>query len=268
MVTPEPPSLDDDPISTRARADRSPDAVGDDPATALAVDIAETARLLFSAGGVRETLAQVVVVAVSTIEGCDHAGIFLVVGTLVTTPVLTDPTVHELDELQRSLGEGPCLDAIAQGLPVYAEDLAADDRWARFGPEAAARGVRSLLALPLTAEGPIGALNLYGRYPQAFDVADRARGLILAALAAAAHTAAQVHEGEEQRAANLHDALASREVIGQAQGILMERERITADQAFDILRRASQHLNIKLRSVAQTLVETGERPETGTGHPD
>jgi GAF domain-containing protein len=236
--------------------------------TALTADVAETARLLFSAGGVQDTLAQVVAVAVSTIDGCDHAGIFLVVGALVTTPVLTDGLVVELDELQRSIGEGPCLDAISQGLAFYAEDLAVDDRWARFGPEAAARGVRSLLAVPLLADGTIGALNLYGRLPQAFGVADRARGLILAALAAAAHSSAQVHEGEEQRAANLHDALASREVIGQAQGILMERERITADEAFGILRRASQHLNIKLRSVAQTLVETGERPETGLARPE
>ena len=70
-------------------------------------------------------------------------------------------------------------------------------------------------------------------------------------------------EDEERRIDNLHSALSSREIIGQAQGILMERERIPADQAFDVLRRASQYLNIKLREVAQTLVDTGERPDTG-----
>jgi AmiR/NasT family two-component response regulator len=75
---------------------------------------------------------------------------------------------------------------------------------------------------------------------------------------------ARDHENEERRAENLQAALVTRELIGQAQGILMERERITAVQAFNVLRQASQHLNVKLREVAQDLVENGERPETGT----
>jgi AmiR/NasT family two-component response regulator len=82
-------------------------------------------------------------------------------------------------------------------------------------------------------------------------------------LAAIALSAAHSHEDEERKSGNLHAALTTREIIGQAQGILMERERITSDEAFDILRRASQHLNVKLREVARVLVETGERPETG-----
>jgi AmiR/NasT family two-component response regulator len=115
----------------------------------------------------------------------------------------------------------------------------------------------------LNSNGNLGALNLYARYPDAFGVVDRARGVVLASLAGLAVSAAHTHEDEERRSDNLHAALTTREIVGQAQGILMERERITADQAFDILRRASQHLNLKLREVAQTLVETGERPETG-----
>lgn len=110
----------------------------------------------------------------------------------------------------------------------------------------------------------MGALNLYARYPQAFGVIDRAKGLMLAGLAL---SSAETHDAEDRRATNLQAALQSREVIGQAQGILMERERITPAQAFDILRRASQHLNIKLRDVAQALVDTGERPWTGSSTP-
>jgi AmiR/NasT family two-component response regulator len=109
----------------------------------------------------------------------------------------------------------------------------------------------------------LGSLNLYARYPHAFGVIDRARGLLLAALAALAFTSARSHDANERREANLRAALATREVIGQAQGILIERERITADQAFDILRRASQHLNLKVRDIARTLVDTGEDPDTG-----
>jgi GAF domain-containing protein len=179
------------------------------------------------------------------------------------TPVHTDQVVEEIDTLQRESGQGPCLDAIAQSVMVYGDDLQSDDRWASFGPAAAGRGIRSALALPLTANGTIGAINLYARYPAAFGVVDRAKGVILASLASVALNAAHSLEDEERRIENLHSALSSREVIGQAQGILMERERIAADQAFDVLRRASQYLNVKLREVAQTLVDTGERPETG-----
>jgi GAF domain-containing protein len=234
-----------------------------EPTTELATNISETVSALFSAGSVQETLVQVVHLAVTTIEGCDFAGIFLVRDNQVTTPVSTAPVVIEVDALQHSTGEGPCLDAMSQGISFYADDLGEDDRWPLFGPQALARGMRSLLAVPLLINGAPGALNLYARYPQAFGVIDRGRGLLLAAMAGLAFSSAQTHEDEERRAANLHAALSTREVIGQAQGILMERERITSNQAFDILRRASQHLNRKLRDVAQNLVDTGERPDTG-----
>jgi hypothetical protein len=108
----------------------------------------------------------------------------------------------------------------------------------------------------------MGALNLYARYPLAFGALDRARGVVLAGLAGLALGLAEAHEEQVRRAENLRQALVTRELIGQAQGILMERERITAEQAFEILRAASQNLNTKLWEVAQDLVETGERPQT------
>ncbi|MGH9046585.1 MAG: ANTAR domain-containing protein [Acidimicrobiales bacterium] len=226
-------------------------------------DFAQAARLLFSAGSVQDTLNEVVNLAVTTIEGCDFAGIFLISDGSVTTPAQTHRLVTEVDELQHDANEGPCLDAIARGTAFYSGDLAEDERWPSFGPKASASGLRSLLAVPMLDNGPVGALNLYSRYPDAFGVIGRARGLLLASVSALAFATARTHEDEERRAANLQLALATREIIGQAQGILMERERITADEAFDILRRASQHLNLKLREVAQRLVETGERPDTG-----
>ena len=119
------------------------------------------------------------------------------------------------------------------------------------------------LALPLHFNGAPGALNLYSRSPAAFSIDDRARGILLASLAGLAFTTARSHDEEELKSIQLQAALATREMIGQAQGILMERESISADQAFDILRQASQHLNVKLRVVAQSLVDTGERPDTG-----
>jgi GAF domain-containing protein len=209
----------------------------------------------------------VVTLAVTTVEGCDYAGLFILDGDVVTTPVRTDPIVDEIDALQHRSGQGPCLDAIAEQTMFYADDLLLDTRWGGFGQHASGAGIRSALALPLIGNGSQGALNLYARYPAAFGVVDRARGAILASLAGLALSAAHSHEDEERRSDNLQMALATREVIGQAQGILMERERITADEAFDILRRASQHLNMKLREVARTLVETGEKPDTGVARP-
>jgi len=169
-------------------------------------EFSETIRLLFAVGTVQNTRSRIVEVAVATVAGCDWAGILVVVDGQVTTPIRTEPLVTDLEDLQRQLDQGPCVDALRRGTVTCAGDFALHNtRWPRLGPQAVA----------------------------------------------------------EHQAASLHVALANREMIGQAQGILMERERITAEEAFDILRRASQHLNVKLRDVARNLVETGERPDTG-----
>jgi len=234
--------------------------VDNDSFSEFAFSFTQTARTLFAAGSVIDTLTSVVELAVATIEGCDYAGLFLLEYDTVTTPVYTDLIVAEVDGIQHATGEGPCLDAVAHRLTFYADDLGHDLRWLHFAPQAIEAGVRCVLALPLSTGGQLGALNLYARYPMAFGVVDRARAAILVSLASLALSVAQSHEDEERRAANLHAALSSRETIGEALGILMERERITADQAFDILRRASVHLHIKLREVAHNLVESGEDP--------
>ena len=257
-------------VAMDSTEDQDPQARGTldgDPASDVASPFSEMARILFSARNVTETLAQVVKLAVTTIEGCDFAGLSLVENEEVTTPIHSDPMASEIDNLQYKANEGPCLDAIAHRLIFYADDLGRDPRWPQFGPLAEAVGIRSVLALPLSAGGSMGALNLYARYPAAFGVVDRANGVILATLAGLSISAAHAHEDEERRATNFTNALGTREVIGQAQGILMERERIASGEAFDILRRASQHLNRKLRDVAQDLVDTGETPDTGTPGP-
>jgi hypothetical protein len=127
--------------------------------------------------------------------------------------------------------------------------------------------MRSLLSFCLFGETTLGALNLYAPNAAAFDDADQVKGTIFASHAGVALAAAgeldnvtQALATEVEKLANLQGALASRQVIGRAEGILMERQRITAEQAFDLLREASQHLNTKLRDVARHVVETGEVP--------
>ena len=241
--------------------------MADDAVAQIDIDLAEVATTLFAPGTVESTLQRIVDLAAATIEGCDEAGIFLVENERVITPASSSPIVVELDGMQFEADEGPCLDAVSERDVFYAEDLLDDDRWPTFGPAIAAVGFRSLLAYPLSAER-LSALNLYAQLPRAFGAIDRAKALIFATLAGLALTAAEDRAREDDRADHLHEALRTRELIGQAQGILMERERITAEQAFDVLSRASQHMNVKLREIAARLVETGEAPgvdNQGTG---
>lgn len=244
-------------------SESDPEAMRND----LASSFAEISRGLYSAHTVKQTLRRIVDYSVRTIDGCSGAGISFIQNGDVVTPVWTEPTVVEVDEMQYATGQGPCLDAIAQGETFYADDLLTDARWPDFGPMAARAGWRSLLSFCLAGETTLGALNLYAQFPRAFGATDRAKGLIFAthagvALAAAVELedVARALEVKTERLQNLQGALASRQVIGRAEGILMNRELITGDQAFDLLRRASQQLNVKLREIAQYVVDTGEIP--------
>ena len=240
--------------------------IPDDRSSELTASFSETAQVLFSAGNAADTLRAVVDLAVETIDGCDFASIFVLDANTLTTAVGTDSVAAGADLVQHQAGEGPGLDAITQGGTVYAEDLAEDPRWVAFGPEAAKAGVRSALALRLSDDDSrAAALILYARYPRAFGALDRAKGVILAAMGGLALSAAEAHEDEARD--TIQAALATREMIGRAEGILMEREHITADQAYDILRRASEHLNTRIRDVAQGLIDTAKSPQTGPPPP-
>jgi hypothetical protein len=228
----------------------------------LESNFSDVAIALFAAGTVQGTLQRIVDLAERAVDGCEAAGILVVSDKTVTTAAASSPLVVVIDQLQIDADEGPCLDAASHGSTFYADDLIDDERWPIFAPTAVAAGIRSVLAYSLSVERP-SALNLYARLPAAFGATDRATGHLFATLARLALDSAELRASDEKKSANLIEALRTRELIGQAQGILMERERIQGDQAFDLLRRASQHMNIKLREVAETLVETGESPKTG-----
>jgi hypothetical protein len=239
----------------------------DERGNELARSFADIARALYTADTVQETLQRIVNFSVRTVDGCSGAGISFLQGDEVVTPVWTEPIVLEVDTMQYTTGQGPCLDAIAETGMFYAEDLLSDARWPAFGPMAAEAGMRSLVSFCLVGDTTLGALNLYSRFPQAFGAQDRAKGLIFATHAGVAVAAAGAREDasralavEIQKLDNLHGALASRQTIGRAEGILMQRELITADQAFELLASASKHLNTKLREVAQYVVDTGDVP--------
>jgi len=166
----------------------------DEPYGELASSFAGIARTLFSAPTVLATLQQIVDFAFATVEGSDVACISLRTADSVFTPAFSAPLAFEIDQLQYAAREGPCLDAIAKEPTVYAEDLAEDQRWPVFGPQAAALGMRSLLSCRLSANGTRGALNLYAALPHAYGAIDRTKALIFAAHAGIALGAAEARE--------------------------------------------------------------------------
>ncbi|MET0467337.1 MAG: GAF and ANTAR domain-containing protein [Aeromicrobium sp.] len=190
-----------------------------------------------------------------TAAGCDDAGIMLVHSrTRIETAASTSDRVSRSHELQRELDEGPCLDALESGGSFLCSDVQTDDRWPLWGPAAAELGIHSAMSVLLeTRERRYGSLNLYADRPGAFDGNDLATAMIFARHASVALANAHQEQG-------LLTAIDARKVIGQAQGILMERFDIESDRAFDVLRRYSQNHNQKLHAVASWVVENRKRP--------
>jgi GAF domain-containing protein len=189
------------------------------------------------------------------VPNAEDCGISYVIGRSRVEPrASTSDLPRAVDLLQTELAEGPCLDAVWEQEVVGVDDLGNDDRWPRFAERAAALGVGSMLCFQLFVEGDrLGALNLYSRSAGAFDAEGQDIGLVFASHAAVALAGAE-HEQ------NLRAAMTNRDHIGQAKGILMERYKLTAEQAFDVLARVSQELNRKLGDVAREVSDTGAVP--------
>lgn len=172
------------------------------------------------------------------------------------TSAATDDVARRADAIQYDLGSGPCIDAIVDQAIYNPQDLASDERWPEYGRRVQAElGLSSMLSYRMNLEfaGVIAGLNLYGREPDAFDEHDLAEGLLLTTHAAQAVSAAHLRD----RAENLERALSSNRDIGTAVGVLMAQHKLTGDQAFDLLRIASQNTNRKLQAVALDVIDTG-----------
>jgi GAF domain-containing protein len=227
-------------------------STGDSAEPGIARQLSELARQLQADLTTETLLRHIVMAAVTEVPGAQHAGITLVTGKEFTTPAASGELIERIDQVQYQAGEGPCLDAARHHETVSCDDLGTETRWPRFARQAADLGVRSMLSFQLFAGGDsFGALNLYAADPAAFGPNSESTGLLLASHAALAMAAARTEAG-------LLTAMDSREMIGQAKGILMERYKITGVQAFGLLVASSQAVNRKLRDVAGHLVVTGE----------
>ena len=202
-----------------------------------------------------KTLEVITRAAVELVPGAEHAGITLATrGSRFESRAATSALPRRIDELQYELQDGPCVQAIWEKETVRVDDMEREDRWPVFAPEAADLGARSMLAVRLyTTDDTVGALNLHSSRPGAFDDDVVSIATTLATHAAFAAVAA-VRE-EQFRA-----ALASRDVIGQAKGVLMERFGIDDEAAFGMLRRLSQERNQLVRELAVAVVESIRPP--------
>lgn len=195
--------------------------------------------------------------AVAIVPGSSWAGVSVVAGRKVQSHAPTDEVSSRLDRLQTDLGEGPAFDVLHERQNVYVEDLGTETRWPHFTAVAADLGVRSMLSFRLFISGEnLGVLNLYSDAPHAFTDESFEVGEILSQHAAVAMKGAAAEE-------QLHGAVASRDVIGQAKGILMYRDKLTGLQAFATLTRASQETNVRLADVARLLVSDHEAAVAG-----
>ncbi|MFR9676789.1 GAF and ANTAR domain-containing protein [Streptomyces sp. TR06-5] len=223
----------------------------------FAVSLADMARVLLAQDSVEHTLDEIVRYAVELVDGCEHAGILVVEKPdRVRTLAATGPLVHSSDRMQQETAEGPCFDAARQPHEAYRvlDMTTSVERWPRYAPYARELGVGSMMGFLLfTEDDDLGALNLYATRPRAFTEHSERVGWLLASHAAVAFSSARSH-------AQLEAALASRNDIGEALGIVMERYRVGEDEAFAVLRKSSQDHNIKLRDIARSVARTGEIP--------
>jgi transcriptional regulator with GAF, ATPase, and Fis domain len=207
--------------------------------------------------GIDDTLHGVTASAVDLIDGVETADVLLVAGAdLFKSVAATSQLAVEVDDFQKRFREGPCLDAAIGHPMVMCNDLREDSRWPRFAEAAVAAGVHPLMSFQLyTHNARMGALNLFGIEPDVFTAENEAVGAMLATHAATALIA------DDERL-QFQSALASRDIIGQAKGIIMERFDVDAVRAFELLRSLSQDSNTRLASVAKELVSRGPEPKS------
>ena len=232
------------------------DAEDDDLAASLSgLSVLSAGRL-----PLEEMLTRVAQYAVQAIPGADGAGLTLIEQRRSDTIVTTADFVGEVDAVQYSLGEGPCISAARDAVTVISGSLGGDPRWPRFGGRIARLGVHSALSLPLvTPDEVVGAMNIYAHAKHAFDERAAELGELFAVPAAVAVQNARVLEETRRLAARLQNSLDQRMVIERAVGIVMSRSGVDETEALARLTKLSQNEHVKLVSVAQNLVDQAVR---------
>ena len=214
---------------------------------------------------VDSALGLVVALARATVGGADGASVTLRRHGRLATVAASDQTILDMDADQYATGEGPCVDAAIEGRWFHAESLEAEPRWPAFTPKARALGISAILSSPLLVrDRPVGALNMYSRTATAFEIEDQKLAGVFATEASNVLAAAGVDIADDQLAGRFRLALRTREIIAEAQGVIMEREDIGDKEAFDVLRRSSGLSGKPLREEARDVIGSTHRPDSGT----
>jgi GAF domain-containing protein len=218
----------------------------------------ELGRLLLAEHTAPSVLRRIVDLVAQAMPAGSEVSITLVRGDHPTTAAFTGRLADDLDETQYERGYGPCLEAALGGHMTEIADARTEDRWPDYVPTFLDHGAVSALAAPVPAAHLSAGLNVYARTARAFTDDDRSALVAFAACAGAVLTNLDVLQDARELAENLQKAMEFRAVIEQAKGILIERHRLTAEQAFRLLVESSMHANRKVRDVAEDLVLTGE----------
>lgn len=267
----KPPRLLDGRILVSDHAQESPpgaEVTGTTAGSELVSALEELSSLMLATEDLEERLTRVAMLASSSIGTPVSCAITLQPDGRAITVATSDAWAAQLDELQYTGGEGPCLESMREGKPVSVPDTTVETRWGNYPTHVLAAGVRSSLSMPLMANGqPVGALNLYASEMGVFTPQRETNAAVFAASASGAIAIALRLSDQVQLTEQLRTALSSRSVIDQAIGILIRDRRCSADEAFDVLRAASQRRNVKLRIVAREMVTAMSRkPRPGEPH--
>jgi anti-anti-sigma factor len=221
-------------------------------------------RLLRSAAAVPASddvidaaLRLVVALARATVGGADGVSVSLSRHGTLSTVAASDQTISDMDADQYATGEGPCVEASVTGRWVYADSLDREQRWPTFIPRARRRGINAILSTPLLpADRPVGALNIYSRTAEIFTAKERELASVFAGEASTILAQAGIDVSDDQIDRRLADALSSRAIIAQAQGVIMARGKISAEEAHGLLRSLSVRAGRPMRDLAEELVSS------------
>jgi GAF domain-containing protein len=229
---------------------------------ALAERISELARLLESDGDQDAAMARLTALGVELVPGATAAAVTVTAGDQAHTFAASDARVDELHRLQFASGTGPVVETVRYNEARHVRDVSADPRWPTFSRAASAAGFGSCITLPLhTRQEPAGAVALYAERPHAFSGAAHDLALLFAAQGGTAAHNADLYGASRRVVHNLQVALESRAVIEQAKGIVHAELDVSVDAAFELLSRASQNTNEKVRDIAAAIVRGEISPQ-------
>ncbi|GAC1332313.1 MAG: GAF and ANTAR domain-containing protein [Mycobacteriales bacterium] len=239
------------------------------PHSELATGLSELRAMLTSELTLEQMLEGVADLTIRTLAGADGCGVTFRQGDRVSTVAAAGEPARAVDEIQYAIGDGPCLQSLQTNKIVHVDDNAVETRWAPFPERSLAEyGVHSSLSLPIAIEAEaIAVLNVYSRRVHAFDDSIRTLAELFAAQVALVLAMRMRLNGHVAMIQQLQTALSSRAVIDQAIGVILAERGGTPEAAFDVLRRASQGRNVKLRDIAAELVKRAQAGPGGRPRP-